>query len=152
MQLNASQLDAHLSKGLRTLYVVHGDEALLAQEAQDAIRHAARARGHTERSVHTVMGAHFDWSAVLAAGQSMSLFGDKQLVELRIPSGKPGREGSVALQQLAEHLVGADDSTLWLISLPRLDKATRSSAWFTALEATGVSVAVETVDRAQLPT
>ena len=91
MQLALPQLSAHLQKGLRSLYTLHGDEALLMQEAADAIRAAARAQGYTERTVHTVAGAHFDWSEVLAAGGSMSLFADKQIVEVRIPSGKPGK-------------------------------------------------------------
>jgi DNA polymerase-3 subunit delta len=102
MQLAAAQLPTHLQKGLRPLYVLHGDEALLVQEAADAIRAAARAQGYTERSVHTVAGAHFDWGEVLAAGSSLSLFADRQMVEIRIPSGKPGKDGSAALQQLAE--------------------------------------------------
>ena len=100
MQLGLPQLGAHLQKGLRSLYTLHGDEPLLIQEAGDAIRTHARAQGYTERTVHTVAGAHFDWSAVLAAGSSLSLFADRQIVEIRIPSGKPGKEGSVALQQV----------------------------------------------------
>lgn len=151
MQLAAAQLQGHLSKGLRALYVVHGDEALLAQEALDAIRSTAQSRGHTERQVHTVMGAHFDWSAVLASGAAMSLFGDKQIIELRIPNGKVGKEGSAALQQLADSLQGGGADTLWLISLPRLDKATKTSAWFTALEGVGVTLAVEPIERQALP-
>ena len=94
MQLAAAQLTAHLHKGLRSLYTLHGDEPLLVQEAADAIRAAARAQGYTERTVHTVAGAHFDWSEVLAAGGSLSLFADRQIVEIRIPSGKPGKDGS----------------------------------------------------------
>src|SRR5512145_546049 len=85
MQLRADQLSAQLAKGLRPLYTVYGDEPLLAQEATDAIRAAARAAGHTERQVHTVSGAHFDWSGLLGASQAMSLFADKQLIEIRIP-------------------------------------------------------------------
>jgi DNA polymerase-3 subunit delta len=87
---------------------------------------------------------------VLAASGSLSLFADRQVLELRIPSGKPGKDGSVALQQLAEAARG-NDSLLTLILLPRLDKATRASAWFTALEGQGVTVQVETVERAALP-
>src|SRR5215207_10338246 len=101
MQLASAQLSQHLQKGLRSLYTLHGDEPLLIQEAGDAIRAAARTQGYTERTVHTVAGAHFDWSAVLAAGGSLSLFADRQIVEVRIPSGKPGKDGSAALQQLA---------------------------------------------------
>jgi len=97
-----------------------------------------------------VAGANFDWSAVLAAGGSLSLFADKQIVEVRIPSGKPGKDGGAALQQIAEAAAG-NDSTLTLVLLPRLDKATRSGAWFAALEAQGVSLPVETIERAALP-
>lgn len=139
-----------MQKGLRSLYTLHGDEPLLLQEAADAIRAAARVQGYTERTVHTVAGAHFDWSEVLAAGGSLSLFADKQIVEIRIPSGKPGKEGSPALQQLAGNAQG-NDSTLTLVLLPRLDKMARSGAWFTALDNFGVSVQVEPVERAALP-
>ena len=150
MQIPGPQLQAHLQRGLRPLYTLYGDDPLLQQEAADAIRAAARAQGHTERTVFTVAGAHFDWSAVLAAGGALSLFADKQLVELRIPSGKPGKEGSQALQRLAEAAPG-NDSTLTLVLLPRLDAATLKGAWFGALDAHGVTVRIDPVERAQLP-
>ena len=155
MQVAANQLSQHLqahaSKGLRSLYTLHGDEPLLQQEAMDSIRTIARSQGYTERSVYTVAGAHFDWGEVLAAGGSMSLFADKQLIEIRIPSGKPGKEGSTALQQIAELAVG-NDSTLTVVLLPRLDKATKSSAWFSALENNGISVQIDPIERHALPT
>ena len=150
MQLAANQLGAHLQKGLRSLYTLHGDEPLLIQEAADAIRAAARAQGFTERTVFTVAGAHFDWSAVLASGSEMSLFGDRQVVEVRIPSGKPGKEGSAALQQLAE-VAARNDSVLTLVLLPRLDGPTLKGAWFAALEGHGVVLRVEPVERHALP-
>ncbi|RYF27394.1 MAG: DNA polymerase III subunit delta [Comamonadaceae bacterium] len=150
MQVALNQLPAQLSKGVRSLYTLHGDEPLLQQEAADAIRAAARTQGYTERSSYTVAGAHFDWSAVLAAGGSLSLFADKQIVEIRIPSGKPGKDGSTALQQIAESAQG-NDSTLTLVMLPRLDKATKTGAWFSALDAHGATVQVEPVERAALP-
>ena len=150
MQLAAAQLSPHLHKGLRSLYTLHGDEPLLIQEAADAIRAAARTQGYTERTVHTVAGAHFDWSEVLAASGSRSLFADKQIVEIRVPSGKPGKEGSPALQQLAQSAQG-NDSTLTLVLLPRLDKMTRAGAWFAALENFGVTFQVEPVERNALP-
>ena len=150
MQLSAQQLAGHLQKGLRSLYTLHGDEPLLVQEAADAIRAAARTQGYTERTSHTVAGAHFDWSEVLAAGGSLSLFADKQIVEVRIPSGKPGKDGSVALQALAQSAEG-NDSTLTLVLLPRLDKATRTGAWFAALESGGVSIQLDPVERHALP-
>ena len=150
MQLAASQLVAHLQRDLRSLYTVYGDEPLLAQEAVDAIRAAARARGFSERSSHTVSGAHFDWSEVLAAGGSLSLFSDKQIIEVRIPSGKPGKEGSPAIQLLAQAAPGNED-TVTVVILPRLDKTTKTGAWFMALEGAGVTISVEPVERAALP-
>ena len=150
MQLAATQLGPHLQKGLKSLYTLHGDEPLLIQEAADAIRSFARTQGFTERTSHTVAGAHFDWSEVLAAGGSLSLFADKQIVELRIPSGKPGKEGSTAIQHLAEQSRG-NDSTLTLIMLPKLDKLTKGGAWFGALESFGVTIQVEPVERNALP-
>ena len=127
MQLALPQLQAHLQKGLRSLYTLYGDEPLLVQEAADAVRQAARTQGYTERSMHTVAGAHFDWSAVLAAGGSMSLFAERQILEIRIPSGKPGKDGGAMLTQLAQMAQG-NDSTLTLLLLPRLDAATKKSA------------------------
>ena len=150
MQIQPAQLAPHLQRGLKSLYTLHGDEALLQQEAADAIRQTARPLGYTERTVHTVSGAHFDWSEVLAAGGSLSLFADKQIVEIRIPTGKPGKDGSAALQQIAEMAQG-NDSTLTLVMLPRLDKATKSSGWFAALESYGVTIPIEPVERAALP-
>jgi DNA polymerase-3 subunit delta len=148
MQVRADQLQAHLGKGLRPLYTVYGDEPLLAQEAADTIRAAARAAGHTEREVHTVAGAHFDWSGLLGASQAMSLFADKQLIEIRIPSGKPGKDGSDALQRYCERL---SDDVLTLITLPKLDRTQQSSGWFTALDAAGVTVRVDPIERKALP-
>jgi DNA polymerase-3 subunit delta len=150
MQLALPQIQAHLQKGLRSLYTLHGDEALLVQETADAIRAVARSQGYTERSVHVVSGAHFDWSEVLAAGGSMSLFADKQLLEIRIPTGKPGKEGSPMIQQLAQTAEG-NDSTLTLFILPRLDSATKKGAWFGALDQYGVTLQIDSLDRAQLP-
>ena len=150
MQLALNQLAAHLAKGLRPLYTLHGDEPLQLQEAADAIRAAARAAGHTERSVHTVQGAHFDWSSVLAAGGSLSLFADKQLVEVRIPSGKPGKDGSTAIQQLASH-AAQDENTLTIVSLPRLDAQTKKGAWFAALDANGTTIQIDPIERSALP-
>jgi DNA polymerase-3 subunit delta len=129
---------------------LHSDEPLLLQELADLIRQTARDQGYTERQVFTVAGAHFDWGEVHAAAASMSLFADKLILDLRIPTGKPGKEGSVALQQLAETVAG-NDAVLLLVSLPRLDKATKSSGWFTALEAGGATVQIDPVSRGDLP-
>jgi DNA polymerase-3 subunit delta len=149
MQLSPAQLPQHLAKGLKSLYTLHGDEALLIQEAADAIRAEARKQGFTERVLHTVAGAHFDWSEVLASGGSMSLFGDKQIVEVRIPSGKPGKEGSPAIQQMAQQSQG-NDGLLTLFILPKLDKMSKSGAWFGALESFGVTLEIPDIERRAL--
>lgn len=148
MQVRADQLAQHLSRGMRSLYTVWGDEPLLAQEAGDAIRAAARAAGCTERQVHTVSGAHFDWSSLLGASQAMSLFAERQLIEIRIPGGKPGKDGSEALQRYCEQL---SDEIVTLVQLPRLDRTQQNSGWFGALDAAGVTVRVDPVERKALP-
>ena len=147
MQLRHDQLGVHLQKDLRSLYIVWGDDALLTQEACDAIRAAARCAGHTERQVHTVSGAHFNWSGLIGAAQAMSLFADRQIIEIRIPSGKPGKEGSEALQRYCQTL---NDDVVTIIQLPRLDKAQQQSGWFTTLESAGVAVRIDTIERRAL--
>ncbi|MFN6995389.1 MAG: DNA polymerase III subunit delta [Aquincola tertiaricarbonis] len=149
MQVRTEQLAGHLAKGLKPLYVVHGDEPLLAQEAADTVRAAARAAGYTERKVFTVSGQHFDWSGLLGSSQAMSLFSDRQLIEIRIPGGKPGKEGSEALQRYCQTL---SEDVLTLIHLPRLDGQQLKSSWFGALDGAGVTVRVEPVERRDLPT
>ena len=152
MQLPADRLASHLQRELRAVYTVWGDEPLLAQEAADAIRAAARAAGCSERQVHTVTGAHFDWSSLLGAAQALSLFADRQLVEIRIPSGKPGKDGSEALQRYCETAVaGGGRDVITLVQLPRLDRSQQSSAWFSALDGAGMTVRVDPVERKALP-
>jgi len=148
MQIRAEALAAQLTKGLKPIYTVFGDEPLLAQEAADAIRAAARAQGYSERKVFTVSGAYFDWGPVLGAAQALSLFAERQLIEIRIPSGKPGKDGSEALQRYCERL---PDDVVTLVQLPKLDKTQLGSAWFTALDATGATVRVDPVERRALP-
>jgi DNA polymerase-3 subunit delta len=148
MQLRPDQLASALARGLKPLYTVHGDEPLLAQEAGDLIRQAARAAGYTERKVFSVSGAHFDWSSLLGASLAMSLFAERQLIEIRIPGGKPGKEGSEALQRYCETL---SDDVVTLIHLPRLDRQQQGSAWFGALDGAGVTVRVDAVERQALP-
>ncbi len=148
MQLRADALAPQLAKGLRPIYTVYGDEPLLIQEAADAIRAAARAQGYNERKVFTVAGAHFDWAQVLGAAQSQSLFAERQLIEIRIPSGKPGKDGSEALQRYCARL---PEDVVTLVSLPKLDKTQTSSAWFSALDGAGVTLRVDPVERRALP-
>ena len=147
MQLRPAQLAAHLARDLRLLYVVHGDEPLLAMEAGDQIRAAARKAGYTEREI-LVADAAFKWEAFSAANRNLGLFGERKLLDLRIPSGKPGPDGARALQDCAAH---PNPDTLTLITLPRLDRAAQSAAWFSALQDAGVAIAVYPLERAELP-
>jgi DNA polymerase-3 subunit delta len=145
--LRLEQLQAHLEREIRPLYVIHGDEPLLALEAGDAIRARARANGFSERRVLTVERG-FDWNELGASGASLSLFGDKKLIELRLASGKPGSDGAAAIEAFCAK---PPPDALTLVALPRLDKAGQASPWFKALEAKGVVVNVYPVERARLP-
>jgi DNA polymerase III subunit delta len=147
MQLRAEALDAHLTKTLAPIYVITSDEHLLALEAADKIRRAARARGYSEREVLSVERT-FKWGELLAANSALSLFGDKKLIELRIPTGKPGKEGGAALQSYAKEL---SPDNLTLITLPKLDWATQKAAWVASLQQAAVFIEIGAVERAQLP-
>lgn len=141
------QLGAQLARGLAPLYVVHGDEPLLSLEAADAIRTAARAAGYTQREVLTVERG-FDWGRLGASSSAMSLFGDRTLIELRIPTGKPGTEGAAAIEA---HCKALSEDVCTLVTLPRLDRKTQSAGWFAALSRAGTVVDVYGVDRNRLP-
>src|SRR5439155_11361977 len=147
MQLAPVQLAAHLAKGLAPLYVVHGDEPLLAIEAGDQIRAAARAAGCDEREV-LVVEAGFKWDAFSAASRNLGLFGARKIVDVRLPTGKPGIEGAHVLEDCAAN---PNPDTTVLITLPRVDRATQSSAWFCALERAAVMIAVQALERSELP-
>jgi len=147
MQLRLEALDGHLAKNLAQLYVIASDEHLLALEAADRIRKAARAQGYTERDVLSVERT-FKWGELLAANQALSLFGDKKLIELRIPTGKPGKDGSAALQAYAKDL---SPDNLTLITLPKLDWQTAKASWVTALQQAAVYIDIPNIERAQLP-
>jgi DNA polymerase-3 subunit delta len=147
MQLRLDALEAHLAKSLAPLYVITSDEHLLALEAADKIRKTARAQGLTEREV-LVVERSFKWGELLAANQSQSLFGDRKLIELRIPTGKPGKDGGQALQEYAGSL---NPDNVTLITLPKLDWQTQKSAWVAALQQAAVYIDIPLVERAQLP-
>ena len=116
MQLRAAELEAHLAKTPAPAYAIHGDEPLLALEAADAVRAAARRRGFAERVV-LEPGRHFDWSELTHAAASLSLFGAKKLIELRLPGGKPGPQGGAAI---AAHLERRDKIILSLSGTGRV--------------------------------
>ena len=147
MKLSGEDLARHLAAGIKPLYVIHGEALLLSIEAADAIRAAARAAGHVEREVLTAEQG-FKWAELRNSAQSLSLFSSRKLVELRIPTGKPGVEGAQALQDYCQQM---SPDTVTLVTLPRLDKTTQGSKWFGALEAHGVVIATEEVSLAALP-
>ena len=146
-QVRLDALAAHLERKLAPLYVVHGDEPLLALEAGDAIRAAARRAGCEEREVF-VVEPPFRWDAFLANNANLGLFGTRRLVDLRIPTGKPGVEGARALEAYAAN---PNPDNVTLVTLPKLDRATQASAWFAALAGAGVEVPVWPVEREELP-
>lgn len=147
MKIASEDLPQHLRKGLSPLYVVHGEALLLAIEAADAIRLAAREAGYTERET-LIAEQHFKWDELAACAQSQSLFAARKVIDLRIPSGKPGVEGAQALQDYCERL---PPDTLTLITLPKLESAAFNSKWFGVLNAHGVVVEAADVALAALP-
>jgi DNA polymerase-3 subunit delta len=147
VNLRAAELQAHLAKSLAPVYTIHGDEPLLALEAADAVRAAARRRGLAEREVLAVERG-FDWSEFAHAGAARSLFGGGKIVELRLRSGKPGAQGGAAI---AAYCADPNPDNLLLVTLPRLDRATQAAAWFAALAGAGVVVDVFPLERARLP-
>jgi DNA polymerase-3 subunit delta len=158
--VKADALQVHLKKldaggTLLPLYIFSGDEPLLMMEAMDQLRAIAKKQSYTEREV-LLQERGFDWSALLSAGQTMSLFGDKRWLELRIPTGKPGRDGADALKQFAaqvESQISGPEGpdTVVCIILPRLDGKTKTSAWFGALDEAGMAIQIDSLDRGQLP-
>ncbi len=147
MKITTRQLDAQLRKGLAKLYVLHGAETLLALEAADRIREAARRDGCTEREVFFAEPG-VDWNRLAANAANFSLFASKRLVELRIPTGKPGVEGARAIEAWATKL---PEDAITLVMLPELDWKQQKSKWFEALAATGLLVEAKPVTRDELP-
>lgn len=134
---------------LAPLYVFCSDEILLLQEAVDQLRHTARTHGYVDREVYTVE-QHFNWEELLYSVQSPSLFGDKKIIELRIPTGKPGKEGGDAIKALLNHLTS--DNVI-ITTLPKLNKATKSSVWYKALAHTAKKnlYEINSIDIEKLP-
>jgi len=147
LKISTRQLEGSLRKGVGSLYAIHGAEALLALEASDRIREAARKSGCTEREVFFAEpGA--DWNRFGAGAANLSLFASKRLVELRIPTGKPGAEGGRAIEAYCAKL---PEDTVTLVVLPELEWQQQKSKWFEALERAGLLVEARAVSRDELP-
>jgi len=136
------QLASHLQQGLQPLYLISGDEPLQLMEAADAIRQRAREQGFAEREVLHVE-AGFDWNSLLAVSGSLSLFAEQRLIELRLPTGKPSKEGSKALSEYASNL---PPDTVLLITSGKLDRSAQNSKWYKALDGAGVTLQVWPVE------
>ncbi len=147
MKIRANQLSSHLKKSLAPCYLVTGDEHLLVAEALDEIRDAARKRGFGNRELH-VATAGFDWSRLTASSGTLSLFAEQRIVELRLPTGKPGRAGGQAIADLVE-LAGED--LLFIVTGPKLDSGAARSKWAKAIDKKGVSLPIWPVGVRELP-
>ena len=147
MKLQTEDLPRHLAKGLAPLYVIYGDALLLAIEAADSIRTAARNAGYGEREV-LIVEKGFNWAQLHNSAHSLSLFSARKLLDIRIPSGKPGIDGAQALQDYCRQL---NSDTVTLISLPRLDKTALGSKWFEALAGHGTVIVADEIALSALP-
>jgi DNA polymerase-3 subunit delta len=145
--LDSESLAPQIAKRLAPLYAIHGEEPLLGIEAADRIRARAREEGYGEREVLTVESG-FDWSQLAGAGASLSLFGSRKLVELRIPTGKPGTAGA---QAIVDYCQALPPDLVTLVEFPRLERAALSSRWVGALESAGIMVHARPVPREKLP-
>ena len=147
MSINPEQLARQLERGLAPVYLVSGDEPLLVDECSEAIRTAARSAGYGERQVLTVEPG-FDWDSLTVSTQSLSLFAERRLIEVRLPTGRPGEAGAEALAALAHN---PSPDLLLLVIAGKLDKTQRDSTWVRALEAAGTHVQIWPLDAARLP-
>jgi DNA polymerase-3 subunit delta len=145
MQLKPAQLENHLTNQLSPCYLISGDEPLLVQECADAIRSAAREAGCTERQrIH--IASKDDWLELKHAAGALSLFADRKLIEIQLPSGKPGTEGSKAIQEY----LGSEPEDVLLIVSGRIDKQSQKSKWHLALDSAGVVVPIWPVSPGEL--
>jgi DNA polymerase III subunit delta len=149
MRVPAEQLAGNLARKLAPVYAIHGDEPLLVLEAADAVRAAARKQGYAEREVYEPAGRSVDWSELAHAGASMSLFGGKKIVELRLAGGKPSAQASQAMVDWCER---PSAEALLLITMPRPEGGGWWEApWFVAINKVGAVVEVQPIARAALP-
>jgi DNA polymerase-3 subunit delta len=146
MRIDSEQLGQHLARGLKPLYLVYGEELLLALEASDSIRAKALEQGFSERRV-LIVEPGFDWGELAMLSNSASLFAPKRVLDLRIPTGKPGKDGSEALQSLVLSLPA---DTVTVITLPGVDRHGHTSKWFQALDQSGLVVHAAAIKRERL--
>ncbi|MET0104081.1 MAG: DNA polymerase III subunit delta [Sedimenticola sp.] len=146
MRVRFPELQRHLDKGLAPIYLLSGDEPLQVSEAADAIRNHARSRGYATRDVLEADNK-FDWNQLAAEANSLSLFSEQRIIDLRLPSGKPGREGASALVEYAER---PPEDTLLLLTLPKLEKSQANTKWFKTLDKVGVVIQIWPIEGERL--
>jgi DNA polymerase-3 subunit delta len=147
MGVNPNQLPGLLAKSLAPVYLFGGSEPLLLQECRDLVIHTAQQQGFAERNVYDVNRV-FDWGFLVEDSAALSLFSSRKIVDIRLPTGRPGREGSKALVEMAE---AADPDILLMVSCEKWDGALRKSKWATVLARAGVLVEIWPVKPHQLP-
>lgn len=146
MKLYPDKLEAHLRQTLAPVYLLHGDEPLQIMEIGDRLRVQARESGFDERQV-IVIADDSDWSTFRESADSFSLFAERRLIELRLPTGKPGRVGGEVLKQYCSN---PPADVLLLITSAKLDRSGSNSAWFKAIDKVGVTLAVWPIAVSQL--
>ena len=142
LKFNSDTLPAHLEQQLLPAYLISGDEPLLTAEATDAVRAKARTAGFTERETH-FMERGGDWNDVRASANNLSLFAERRIVEIRMPTAKPGNAGSAAIVALLE---SRDPDRLLILNAPKLDRDAQNSEWVRAVETHGALVQIWPVD------
>lgn len=147
MQISSEQLPRQLDSQLAPVYFISGDDPLRVMEAADAVRAMARSQGYDEREVLTVE-PRYNWNNLMAASSNLSLFSEKRLIDLRLPTGKPGKEGAQALRDFTAR---QDEDTLLLITAGKLDASARKSKWVQALDQAGVVVFIWPLDADKFP-
>jgi DNA polymerase-3 subunit delta len=147
LKIQANQLSSHLLKSLAPCYLISGDEPLLVDEALDAVRKAARNRGFTSRELH-VATVGFDWHSLTASTSNLSLFAEQRIIELRLPTGKPGKVGSAAIIDLVEQ---SGPELLFIVTGPKLDRSSSASKWAKAVDQKGVSLPLWPIGVRELP-
>jgi DNA polymerase-3 subunit delta len=147
MRLRAEEFATHLERALLSVYLLHGEETLLVQECADQLRAACRKQGFSERKIFNA-DQHFEWRELLLECNSLSLFAERKLIEVRLPSGKPGSAGSAVLTELAA--LPAGDNVV-LILAGKLERDAPRSAWFKAIESHGATAQAWPLRRKELP-
>ncbi|HKX55077.1 MAG TPA: DNA polymerase III subunit delta [Xanthomonadales bacterium] len=147
MNIRLDSLSGALARKLEPLYLLAGAEPLLVQESRDLIIQAARKQGFLERQIYQVDGK-FDWQELGMAGMEQSLFASRKIIDLRIPTGKPGTEGSNYFVHYCER---PDPDVLLVISCGAWNGVARKSKWASELAKAGGLVEIWPVKPSELP-